>query len=262
LDRDQEYKKKALELHRRYRGKISISLKLPIVSTDDFNALYTPGVAEISRQIEKSKDEVFNLTNKENLVAIVTDGTRVLGLGDIGPEAALPVMEGKALLFKYLGDVDAFPLCVNSKDASEIIDFVKMIAPTFGGINLEDISSPKCFEICDQLSSELDIPVFHDDQHGTSVVVLAALFNAMKLVNKKLEQSRITIIGAGAAGTPTARLLLHAGASPSNILVCDRSGIISKGRVDLDQYKKRIAMTTNDLQVEGDIRTALKGADV
>lgn len=262
MNRDELYKRRALEVHRRYGGKISISLKVPIGSSDDFNVLYTPGVAEPSRVIAADERYLYDLTNKHNFVAIVSDGSRVLGLGEVGPKAALPVMEGKALLFKYLGDVDAFPLCVSCKSSGELIDLVKKIAPTFGGINLEDIASPKCFEVHEELSKTLDIPVFHDDQHGTSVVVVAALLNALKVVGKGLNECRITLIGAGAAGIPSLKLLLHTGASPDRVLVCDSSGIISRGRSDLTLYKRAVADLTNPQGIEGDTRTAIKGADV
>jgi malate dehydrogenase (oxaloacetate-decarboxylating) len=262
LDRDEEYGRKALEAHRKYKGKISIYPKVPIERLDDFNALYTPGVAEVSRVIEADSDEAYELTDKGNLVAIVSDGSRVLGLGNVGPEAAIPVMEGKALLFKYLGDVDAMPLCVRCSGADEIVDLVQSVAPTFGGINLEDIASPKCFEVQERLSSSLTMPVFHDDQHGTSVVVLAALLNALTVVGKKLSECRITFFGAGAAGLSAANLMLYAGASPDRVLICDRAGIINKGRTDLNAYKRRIANATNPQDIGGDMLSALKGADV
>jgi len=262
MNRDELYKRKAIEVHSRYKGKISVSLKVPIDSSDDFNVLYTPGVAEPSRAIAADPRRAYDLTNKHNFVAIVSDGSRVLGLGDVGPQAALPVMEGKALLFKYLGDVDAFPLCVSCRSPEELVELVCRIAPTFGGINLEDIASPKCFEVHEKLSKMLDIPVFHDDQHGTSVVVVAALLNALEVVGKDLKECRIALVGAGAAGIPTLKLLLRAGASPDKVLVCDSSGIISRGRTDLTPYKREVAEMTNPKCVEGDVRTAIRGADV
>lgn len=262
MNREELYRRKALEVHRRYGGKVSTSLKVPIESPDDFNVLYTPGVAEPSKVIAANPEIAYELTNKHNFVAIVSDGSRVLGLGDVGPQAALPVMEGKALLFKYLGDVDAFPLCVSCRSSEELVDFVQRIAPTFGGINLEDIASPKCFEVHERLSRSLDIPVFHDDQHGTSVVVLAALLNALKVVGKDLRECRIALLGAGAAGIPTLKLLLHAGASPQRILVCDSAGIISRNREELAPHKRTVAELTNPQGIEGDARTAMRGADV
>ncbi len=209
-------------------GKLEVVPRRPVKTRDDLSIAYTPGVARVCRAIYEDQDKVFNLTMRGNLVAIVTDGTAVLGLGDIGPEAALPVMEGKAMLFKTFAGVDAFPVCLKTKDVDEIVKVVEKIAPVFGGINLEDISAPRCFEIEEKLQKRLDVPVFHDDQHGTAIVVLAALYNALKLTGKRMEDLKIVINGAGAAGVAVTRLLLKAGAK--NIIICDRAGVIYRGR--------------------------------
>ncbi|MBI1978812.1 MAG: NADP-dependent malic enzyme [Candidatus Aenigmarchaeota archaeon] len=256
-----DIKEAALKLHKELRGKIEIKSKYPIKSLEDLTLLYTPGVAAASMEIFKNKNLAYDYTSKWNTVAIVTDGSRVLGLGDIGPEAALPVMEGKALLFKLFGDVDAIPICLATQDTDEIINIVKKIAPTFGGINIEDIDSPRCFEIVDRLEKELDIPVFHDDQHGTGVVTLAALSNALILVDKKLETVKIVIAGAGSAGTGVTKILLKAGAK--NIIVTDSKGVIFSGRTEnMNPYKEELANTTNPENLQGDVTEALKGADV
>jgi malate dehydrogenase (oxaloacetate-decarboxylating) len=256
----------ALRLHPLYQGKIAVTAKCPIRSVDDFAVWYTPGVAAPCREIAQQPDRVFAHTNKGNFVAIVSDGTRVLGLGDIGPYAALPVMEGKALLFKYLGGVDAVPLCLGTKDPEEIIQVCKWIAPTFGGINLEDIANPKCFSILDRLRKELDIPVWHDDQQGTAAVVLAGLINALKLVGKHKETARITLIGAGAANIAVARVLIAAGVSAGHLLVVDSTGILHHGRSDLHTSEKtvkwQLCEVTNHEQRTGGIADALHGADV
>lgn len=207
-----DFNEAALKLHRDYHGKIEINSKVPLKTADDLSTAYTPGVAQPCREIYKDPEKVYEYTAKQNLIAVVTDGTAVLGLGDIGPKAAMPVMEGKAALFKQFGHVDAVPICLDTKDPEEIIRTVKYIAPTFGGINLEDIASPNCFEIEKRLEEELDIPVFHDDQHGTAVVVTAALLNALKLVNKKIEEVKIALSGPGAAGSAIIRMLVNAGA--------------------------------------------------
>jgi malate dehydrogenase (oxaloacetate-decarboxylating) len=255
----------ALRLHPFYQGKIAVTAKCQIRSMDDFAVWYTPGVAAPCREIAQQPERVFAHTNKGNFVAVVSDGTRVLGLGDIGPHAALPVMEGKALLFKYLGGVDAVPLCLGTKEPEEIIQACKWLAPTFGGINLEDIAKPKCFYILDRLRKELDIPVWHDDQQGTGAVVLAALINALKLVGKSKETARIALIGAGAANIAVTRVLLAAGFPAGHLLVVDSSGILHRGRRDLhtaaNAVKWQICEQSNDEQRTGGIAEALRGAD-
>jgi malate dehydrogenase (oxaloacetate-decarboxylating) len=250
----------ALALHERSRGKIEVNSKVPLKERRDLTLAYTPGVAEPCRKIHENPDLAYKYTSKWNLVAVVSDGTAVLGLGDIGPEAAMPVMEGKALLFKEFGGVDAFPLCIRTKDVGEIVDFVKKVEPTFGGINLEDISAPRCFEVEERLKKELSIPVFHDDQHGTAVVVLAALSNALKVVGKELGSVRIVISGAGAAATATGNFLLEAGAG--DVILCDTKGPIYAGRtVNMNSYKEDFAKRSNKKKVSGTLADALKGAD-
>jgi len=247
--------------HMHAGGKIEVVNKIPLTNRDDLAMAYTPGVARICLAIQEDIDRACDLTIKKNTVAIVTDGTAVLGLGDIGPEAALPVMEGKAMLFKTFGGVDAFPICLNTKDPREIIQAVKWLAPGFGGINLEDISAPRCFEIEQHLKKELDIPVFHDDQHGTAVVVLAGLINALKLVNKRIEDISIVVNGLGAAGMAAIHLLSTAGVR--QIIGCDRSGILYKGRQEnMNPLKADLALKTNLEGLKGNLRDALRGADV
>ena len=241
-------------------GKLEVAPKTPIKNRDDLSMAYTPGVARICSAIADEPEKVWNLTVKQNTVAVVSDGTAVLGLGDIGPEAAMPVMEGKAVLFKEFGDVDAWPICLATIDPDEIVRTVKAIAPGFGGINLEDISAPRCFEIEARLRAELDIPVFHDDQHGTAIVVLAALLNALRVVGKQLEDARIVITGAGAAGAATARMLLAAGAH--DIVCCDRRGAIYPRRRGLDPFRAVLAADTNPRGIRGTSDDALAGADV
>jgi len=219
-DTKMDYNKLALEMHEQNKGKIAVRSKVTVKTRDDLSTAYTPGVAEPCRKIRDNKEEVYRYTAKGNLVAVVSDGTAVLGLGDIGPEAAMPVMEGKALLFKEFADIDAFPICLDTKDTEEIIKTVKNIAPCFGGINLEDISAPRCFEIEKRLKEELDIPVFHDDQHGTAIVVAAGLLNALKFVGKKMEDANIVINGAGSAGISICKLLLQFGAGNVGIPNC------------------------------------------
>ena len=262
MSEDEAINQKALDIHSRYRGKVGIGIKVPITGLSDFKYLYTPGVAEPSRRIAANADLVYEFTNKGNSVAIVTDGSRVLGLGDIGPLASLPVMEGKALLFKYLGGVDAFPLCVKAETSEELVDVVRRIAPSFGGINLEDIESPKCFEVYDSLRDSLGIPVLHDDQHGTATVVLAGVINSLRLVGKKLSEARIIVIGAGAAGLTCSKLLLKAGASGRNLIVCDSRGTLYEGRGYMEKYKSNVAKSTNLDRIQGTVETALIGADV
>ncbi|WP_437223453.1 NAD-dependent malic enzyme [Planctomicrobium sp. SH661] len=242
-------------------GKIEVTSRVPLKTRDDLSMAYTPGVARICKAIADDPDASFNLTIRRNTVAVVSDGTAVLGLGNIGPRAAMPVMEGKALLFKEFGKVDAFPICLETQDVEEIIKVVKAIAPTFGGINLEDISSPRCVEIEDRLSAELEIPVFHDDQHGTAVVVLAALKNSLKVVGKSIDQIRVVINGAGAAGVAIAKLLLSVGVS--SMIVCDTGGAIHKGRQDkMNSLKVWLADHTNHEQMQGTLSDVIVGADV
>ncbi|AMW26727.1 MULTISPECIES: NAD-dependent malic enzyme [Arthrospira] len=244
---------RTFNLHR--SGKISIHSKIPLKSQSDLAMAYTPGVGRICRAIADDPEQVYNLTIKQNTVAIVTDGSAVLGLGNLGPGGALPVMEGKAMLFKEFADIDAFPICLDTQDPDAIVETVKNIAPVFGGINLEDIAAPRCFEIEARLREILDIPIFHDDQHGTAIVSLAALINALKLVNKSIEEVKIVLNGAGAAGIAIARLLRKAGAT--QIMMCDSHGILSKGRSDLTPQKQEFAV-----ELSGTIADAMKGADV
>ena len=241
-------------------GKIRVANKVPLKTRDDLSMAYTPGVARVCMAINKDPEKVHQLTIKRNSVAVVTDGTAVLGLGDIGPEASLPVMEGKAMLFKEFGKIDAFPIALNTKDPEEIIKAVKYIAPVFGGINLEDISAPRCFEIEDRLKKELDIPVFHDDQHGTAVVVLAALLNALKIVKKDIGSLKIVVTGVGAAGVACSKIIMSAGAK--NIIGFDRTGAIYKGRENMNFMKEWFAENTNPTGFKGSLKEALEGADL
>jgi malate dehydrogenase (oxaloacetate-decarboxylating) len=257
--------KLAMKYHPLYHGKIEIAPKVPVDSYDDFAVWYTPGVADPCREIQKNPDKVFDYTNKWNNVAIVTDGTRVLGLGDIGPEAGLPVMEGKSLLFKYLGGVDAFPICLGTSAPEDIKNAVRWLQPSFGGINLEDISQPKCFEILDTLRNELKIPVWHDDQQGTGTVVCAGLINALKVVGKKMSEAQICMLGAGAANIAIARIIIEAGIAPGNIIMVDKTGILSKERTELrDAFaaKWNMCEKTNQEGRVGKLEQAIRGADV
>jgi len=251
----------ALKLHSDNKGKIEVVSKTKIKDMHDLAVVYTPGVAEPCRKINEDVSKVYEYTTKGNMVAVVTDGTAVLGLGDIGPEAALPVMEGKAVLFKYFAGIDAFPICINSKDPEEIIRTVQLIAPSFGGINLEDISAPRCFEIEQRLKESLDIPVFHDDQHGTAVVTLAGLINALKLVNKKMEEIKIVFNGAGAAAVAIAKFLISAGAK--DMIICDSKGIIYEDRKEnMNPAKEEMAKVTNQNHIKGSLSDAIIDADV
>ena len=253
-------KEEALQLHEVHQGKLAVSLKVDIETKHDLSLAYTPGVAEPCLEIAQDREQVYRYTGKGNAVAIVTDGTAVLGLGDIGPEAALPVMEGKACLFKRFGGVDAYPICLNTKDPEEIVRAVQLIAPGFGGINLEDISAPRCFEIEEQLIETLDIPVFHDDQHGTAVVVLAALINGAKCLGLELPQMQTVISGAGAAGISICKLLMKAGVR--DITLCDRQGAIWEGRESLNGAKTAMAKVTNRAMRKGSLAEVMEGADL
>lgn len=255
-----DYSKESLRLHREWKGKFEITPTAPVSTTEDLSLAYTPGVAEPCRVIQKDINESYNLTGRGNLCAVITDGSAVLGLGDIGPEAGMPVMEGKCILFKAFGGVDAFPLCVKTKDVDEFVETVYNISASFGGINLEDIAAPRCFEIEEKLKERCDIPIFHDDQHGTAIITLAGLTNALKVVGKKKEDVKIVTSGSGAAGIAIVRLLLHAGFK--NIIMCDRKGIISSGRDNLNDIKKEMAGLTNPDNETGSLSDALKGADV
>ena len=254
------YFEESLKLHEEKVGKIEVVSKVKVKTKEDLSLAYTPGVAEPCRKIHEDEENVYKYTSKGNLVAVVTDGSAVLGLGDIGPKAGLPVMEGKSILFKEFAGVDAFPICLATKDVEEIIRTVKLIAPGFGGINLEDIGAPRCFEIEERLKKELDIPVFHDDQHGTAIVVLAGLINALKVVEKKMENLKVVVNGAGAAGTAITKLLLFSGVK--NLIVCDKSGILYKGIENVDEAKKDLAKITNPDNIKGTLGEALVDADV
>jgi malate dehydrogenase (oxaloacetate-decarboxylating) len=251
-----DYNKLALEMHKKYKGKIEIKSKIKLENKEDLSIAYTPGVAEPCRKIAEDKELVYDYTSKGNLIAVVSDGSAVLGLGNIGPEAGMPVMEGKAILFKEFANVDAIPLCIDTQDSEEIIKFVKQIAPTFGGINLEDISAPRCFEINNALQ-DIGIPVFHDDQQGTAVVVLAALINACKITKKEIGELTVTICGAGAAGTAIGKIL-----NVKNILICDSVGIISESRTDLNAAKRSLLEFTNKTNISGDLGEAMSHSDV
>jgi len=268
LERAQKPSLIAPQLHKFYEGKLQVMPKVPVRTLDDFSIWYTPGVAAACRKIQENPDLYsFEYTNRWNYVAVVSDGTRVLGLGDIGPLAAMPVMEGKAVLFKYLGGVDAFPLCVNTKDPDKLIEFLQLIEPSFGGINLEDIEKPKCFYVLEKAREKLNIPVWHDDQQGTATVILAAVINALKFVGKKLSEAKIVLVGAGAANIKTADVLELAGAKPGNMILVDSKGILNQNRRDIlekekDPWKWKWALKSNAEGLSGGIPEALKGADV
>lgn len=254
-----DYNKAALEMHESHKGKIEVVSKVQVKTRDDLSTAYTPGVAEPCRKIRDNKEDVYRYTAKGNLVAVVSDGTAVLGLGDIGPYAAMPVMEGKSILFKEFANIDAFPICLDTKDVDEIIETVKRIAPTFGGINLEDISAPRCFEIERRLKEELDIPVFHDDQHGTAIVVSAGILNALKLVGKQPEDVNIVINGAGSAGISICKLLLQIGIG--NIVLVDKNGALAKGEEWMNPAQAAMAEITNKDQQHGSLAEIMKGKD-
>lgn len=249
-----------MKLHENKVGKIEVISKIPVETRDDLSLAYTPGVAEPCRKIHENRENVYKYTAKGNMVAVVTDGSAVLGLGNIGPEAGLPVMEGKAILFKEFANVDAFPICLDTNDVDEIVRTVKLTAPGFGGINLEDIGAPRCFEIEERLKKELDIPVFHDDQHGTAIVVLAGLINALKVVGKNIGDIKVVVNGAGAAGTAISKLLLSTGVK--DLIACDKVGILYRGIEGVDDAKKELAKVTNKDNVKGSLADALAGADV
>lgn len=255
-----DIRQESLKLHYEWNGKIEVVSRVPISNSEELALAYTPGVAEPCLEIQKDYDKSFELTRRNNLVAVITDGTAVLGLGDIGPEAGMPVMEGKCALFKAFGDVDAFPLCVRSKDVDEIVNTVALISGSFGGINLEDIAAPRCFEIEKKLKERCDIPIFHDDQHGTAIIVAAGLLNALKLVGKRFDNIKIVMNGAGAAGIAIAKHLLNMGVK--DITLCDSKGIICKGDERLNATKREMAEITNLDRKTGTLADALKGADV
>lgn len=255
-----DYAKEALRLHGEWKGKISYSPKMPIETKDDLSLAYTPGVAAPCLAIQEDVSKSYELTGRSNLVAVVTDGTAVLGLGDIGPEAGMPVMEGKCVLFKRFGNVDAIPLCVRSKDVDEIVNTVALLAGSFGGVNLEDISAPRCFEIERKLKQRCDIPIFHDDQHGTAVVVLAAMMNALKLTGRSIDKVRVVTSGAGAAGIAIVKLLISMGLK--DVIMCDRKGAVYEGREGLNAAKEELAAITNRDKRSGSLAEVIAGADV
>jgi malate dehydrogenase (oxaloacetate-decarboxylating) len=257
-----DYFKKSVELHKKLKGKLGVYSKIKIKNKKDLSLAYTPGVAEVSRVLAKNKNLAKDLSLKGNSVAVISDGSAVLGLGNIGPYGALPVLEGKAVLFKEFANIDAYPICLNTQDTEEIIKTIKNISVGFGGINLEDISAPRCFEIEKRLINELDIPVMHDDQHGTAIVVLAGIINAIKIVKKDKNKVKIVINGAGAAASAIFKLFLEYGFSGKNMLLLDSKGIIFKGRSDLSESKKRIAELTNPNKKEGGLKEALSGVDI
>ncbi|MDR1472613.1 MAG: NADP-dependent malic enzyme [Synergistaceae bacterium] len=255
-----DYAAEAMKMHRKWRGKLEITPKVPVKTKDDLSIAYTPGVAEPCLEIQRDPSKVYELTGRWNTVAVVTDGTAVLGLGDIGPEAGMPVMEGKCVLFKAFGGVDAIPLCIRSHDADEIVNVIALLAGSFGGVNLEDISAPRCFEIERKLKERVDIPVFHDDQHGTAVVTLAALINALKVTGKNMEDISVVTSGAGAAGVAIIKLLMAIGLK--DVVMCDRHGAIYRGREGLNPEKAEMAEISNKLMKRGTIGSVIAGADV
>lgn len=254
-----DLREEALKLHKEHQGKLAVTSKVPLVNRHDLSVVYTPGVAEPCKEIKANKELSFEYTCRSNMVAVVSDGTRVLGLGDIGPEAAMPVMEGKAVLFKVFGDVDAVPICIDTKDPAKIIETVRLLQPSFAGINLEDFASPKCYDIEDALKEQMDIPVFHDDQHGTAIIALAATIGALRLVGKKLETAKIVVNGAGAAGTAIGRLLVTAGAK--NVILLDSKGTLYAGRAGLNRVQAELAKVTNPEKQQGRLAEVAVGAD-
>ncbi|MFC4766317.1 NAD(P)-dependent malic enzyme [Effusibacillus consociatus] len=254
-------REEALQLHQKYQGKLSVNTKMSIANQRDLSLAYSPGVAEPCKEIFKDREKVYDYTIKGNLVAVVSDGTAVLGLGNIGPEAALPVMEGKAALFKSFAGVDAFPICLNTDDADKIVEMVKLLEPTFGGINLEDIAAPSCFYIEERLKAEMNIPIFHDDQHGTAIVTVAGLINALKVVGKSLSEIQVVVNGAGAAGIATTKLLLSM--DVQDIILCDTKGAIFEGRIEgMNRMKEEIAKQTNKRKRQGSLVDVIAGSDV
>ena len=260
---DEDIYQKALKLHEEHRGKISVESKVEVENSEDLSLAYSPGVAQPCREIARDSENSYKYTSRGNMVAVVSSGTAVLGLGDIGAEAALPVMEGKAILFKKFAGLDAFPICLDTSDADSIVETVKLLAPNFSGINLEDIAAPDCFYIEERLKEETELAIFHDDQHGTAIVILAGLFSALRLTERELTDCKIVINGAGASATATAKLLLQAGVAKKNILVCDSRGIIYPGRKEgMNEAKERLAEMTNVEKLEGKLNTAVKEADI
>lgn len=255
-----DYYKESLKLHEKAKGKWTTGYKVPVETIEDLSLAYTPGVAQPCLEIEENKKKAYTYTSKWNTVAIATDGSAALGLGNIGGLAALPIMEGKAVLFKRFADIDAIPICLDTQDTDEIIDTLVNIAPSFGGINLEDISAPRCFEIEKKLQERVDIPVFHDDQHGTAIVVLAAIINSCRLINTDLENLSVAISGCGAAGTAISKILLYAGVN--DVVICDSRGIVSSERTDLNESKKELCKITNKYNVSGTLADAVAGKDV
>lgn len=255
-----DYKRESLKKHYEWKGKISVSSRVTVKDKNDLSIAYTPGVAEPCLEIQKDVNKSYELTRRWNMAAVITDGSAVLGLGDIGPEAGMPVMEGKCVLFKEFGGVDAFPLCIKSHDVDEIVNTINLISGSFGGINLEDISAPRCFEIEKRLKQLCDIPIFHDDQHGTAIVTTAAMLNALKFTKRKLADQKVVVCGAGAAGIAITKLLMSLGLN--SVILCDRKGAIYKGRENLNAIKKEISEVSNKDMIKGSLADAMKGADV
>ena len=255
-----DLREEALKLHKDNKGKIEVVSKVKVENAKDLSIAYTPGVAEPCKEIHANPELIYDYTNKGNMVAVVTDGSAVLGLGNIGARAGMPVMEGKSVLFKSFANVDAFPICIESQDVETVVQTVKQIAPSFGGINLEDIAAPRCFEIEERLKKELDIPVFHDDQHGTAVIVLAGIINGLKVVGKKIEDAAVVVSGAGAAGTAISKLLVSSGIK--DVIICNSKGILDKNDEKLDPIRKEMALKTNKTNKKGSLADAMAGADI